>query len=140
MDHIPSILICNSMYSLLGNHKLDKVSDFVIKFLNYLRKYLLKNDIIQSNEQQSKLFGKKRFKIKRLQINQQHDEWSCGFHSLLARQNFLNLLLQCSIILSNSHRAIFTPLSLVPLYKGKKRFSLTYCSILYGIFIYSSSV
>ena len=61
--------------------------------MNYLRNNLLQNEIIQSNEQQSKLFGKKRFKIKRLQINQQHDEWSCGFHSLLARQNFLQLLL-----------------------------------------------
>ena len=72
---------------------MKKVTYFVIKFLNYLRKHLLKNDIIQSNEQQSKLFVKKRFTIKRLEINQQHDGWSCGFHSILARQNFLQLLL-----------------------------------------------
>ena len=80
------------MSSITGNHAMKKVTHFVIKFLNYLRKHLLKNDIIQSNEQQLKLFGKKRFKIKRLQINEQHDGWTCGFHCLLARQIFLRLL------------------------------------------------
>ena len=81
------------MNSLSGNHKLDNVSDFVIKYFNYVRKNLINNKTIQSNEQQSKLFFKNRFKVRRLQINAQNDGWSCGFHSLLARQNFLQLLL-----------------------------------------------
>ena len=84
------------MSSLMGNHKLVTVPDFVIRFLNYLRKNLLQNEIIQRNQQQSKWFVKKRFKIQRLQINEQHDEWSCGLHSLLVRKFFLQLLLNAS--------------------------------------------
>ena len=93
MEHIPSIVICNSISSITGDYAMKKVTYFVIKFLNYLRKHLLENDIIQNNDQQLKMFVKTRFKIKRLEINQQHDGWSCGFHSILARQNFLQLLL-----------------------------------------------
>ena len=93
MDHIPSIVLCNSMSSISGDHSIPMVTQFVIQFLNYLRKHLLYNNKIQSNEQQSRFFLSKRFTVKRLEINQQHDGWSCGFHSILARQKFLQLLL-----------------------------------------------
>ena len=96
MSHIPSILLCNSL-GLRGHHTKQSVTKFVIKFLNYLRKNM-KNDnpefTIPSRVEQYKHFISNQFEVRRLQINPQDDGWSCGFHSLLARQNFLNLLLQ----------------------------------------------
>ena len=96
MGHIPSILLCN-LTSLYGVHTMRKVTDFVIKFSNYLRKNLMLDNpqfTIPSRVEQFKLFSTNQFEDRRLQINQQDDRWSCGFHSLLARQNFLQLLLE----------------------------------------------
>ena len=92
--HIPSMLLCN-LSRLFGVHKIGEVKEFVIKFLKYLRKNLMKDNqqfTIPTGVQQFKLFSIKQFEVRRLQINQQDDTWSCGFQSLLARQNFLKLL------------------------------------------------
>ena len=39
IDHIASMVLCN-LCELYGVHKTKEVSDFVIKFLNYVRKNL----------------------------------------------------------------------------------------------------
>ena len=72
---------------------MKKVTDFVINFLNYLKKNLMEDNpqfTIPSKVEQCKLFSTNQFVVHRLQINEQYDGWSCGFHSLLARQNFYN--------------------------------------------------
>ena len=94
--HIPSMLLCNSS-GLFGVHKIGEVKEFVIDFLKYLRKNLMQDNqqfTIPAGVQQFNLFSIKQFEVCRLQINQQDDGWSCGFHSLLAQQNFSKVLLE----------------------------------------------
>ena len=96
MNHIPSILLCNSI-ALQGHHSKQSVTKFIITFLNYLRKSMkIENPEfrIPSENSQYVYFTTNQFVVRRLHINPQYDGWTCGFHSLLARQNFLNLLLQ----------------------------------------------
>ena len=92
--HIPSMLICNSL-GLFGKHITKEVSNAVIKLLNYIRKHLSEDNqesTLTTKGEQHKYFTNRNFKVCRLQIDQQDDGWSCGYWSLLARQNFLQIL------------------------------------------------
>ena len=62
-DHIASMLICNSCKPF-GVHTKDKVSLFVIQFLNYVRKHLM--DGIQKDPEVPLYtrFSTKRFNIR----------------------------------------------------------------------------
>ena len=94
-EHVLSILLCNS-WSPSGVHKKETVSKFVITFLNYIRRQQMQNCTKQHTATSSTThyhqFFKKHFLTRILLIHNQTDGWSCGYHSLLARRNFLRVL------------------------------------------------
>ena len=94
-EHVLSILVCN-LLAPSGVHKKDAVSKFVITFLNYIRKQQMerctKQHTATTPTTHYHLFSKNHFQTRTLLIHYQTDGWSCGYHSLLARRNFLRVL------------------------------------------------
>ena len=90
----PAINFCNSM-DASGFHSIKLITEFVVQFLNCTKKHFKKWKIEQIAEVGSipKWFKKTCFQKCKLITPIQQDIWSCGYHSLLARDNFLDFLL-----------------------------------------------
>ena len=93
-EHDPAIYFCNSS-NFSGRHSIKQITNFIVQFLNCTKKYFekWKFESIAEVGPRNIHFKKTCFQKCKLITPIQQDTWSCGYHSLLARDNFLDFLL-----------------------------------------------